>query len=187
MTKMMAAALAVLLLGGCASTPEWEQARAVPPLTIPAGLDKPGVSSEMVVPKIGDSDLPPPRSTRPPASDRSIVLASGVDAAYQQVGAVLEAAKVGAIVTRDAAQHLYRLKLTQDEVQPPPSSFWHRLFHAEPDTSGLHYADISILPAANGNSTVAIDGDALAVARLHRLLDAHSTVVNDSAADSDNG
>lgn len=186
MIKTIVLAVAsTLVLGACSTTPAWKTAKAAAPLTMPAGIDTPGTSNELVVPKAaGAGDAKGVlRSTRPPATNQGIVLAEDADAGWKHVGAVLKESGVGKIVASDAHAHSYNLVLSAADVNPGHRSWRERLFHRTPDIEGSHLASVSVVDDGKGRSNVLIDGDDLAVQKLAKVLHASSTTVATVKAD----
>lgn len=179
--------VATLLLAACSTTPAWKTAKAVPPLAIPAGIDTPGTSNELVVPHVADADNQGEllSNTRPPATSQDIVLAAAPATAWSRVGAVLEESGVGKIVARDAATHSYRLELSAADLDPGHRSLKERLLHRAPDIQGIHEATVSVADDGKGRSTVMIDGDSMAVSKLHKVLNAASAPTETKAEDAD--
>src|SRR5690606_3299869 len=95
---------------------------------------------------------------------------AGLDATWQKVGAVLDGAGVGAILSRDAERHHYGIEVRGSELNLPQRGFFHRLTHRSPDLKRSYYAGIDVIEE-NGQVQVQIDGDGLAVSRLHEVLD----------------
>lgn len=169
----LGAALSILLLAGCHSVRHepWQDAQVAEPLTIPDGLDRPGTSGEMYVPAGDDTvegavnvgDALPPTSI-------NMEVTTGVDAAWQQVGTVLDSAGVGTVISRDAGQHHYGVEVRGGELNLPKRGFFYRLMHRSPDLNRSYYAGIDVIEE-NGQVRVQIDGDGPAVGRVHELLD----------------
>ncbi|HET8897477.1 MAG TPA: hypothetical protein VFN09_01655 [Rhodanobacteraceae bacterium] len=167
------AALSILLLAGCHSTRHepWQDAKVAAPLTIPAGLDRPGTSSELTVPAQAASVEGAVQSneTMPPSSV-NLGVEAAVDAAWQTVGSVLAGSGVGTILSRDDATHSLGIQLKGSELDLPKQGFFHRLVHRAPDLTRSYYAAVAVVDE-NGETQVQINGDWLAVHRVQQLLD----------------
>ncbi len=163
------------LLASCHrdTRPEWQQAEAASHLKIPEGVDTPGRSAEMVVPAAsGKVEGTVHDDTTPPTS-MSLVSDSDIDGAWQVVTGKITGAGIGAIVSRDDAQHQLGLKIKGSELPQPERGFFSRIFHSGPDVARKYYAAIDVI-SQNGETMVNIDGDGPAVLHLGSMLEGKS-------------
>mgnify|MGYP006909076295 CR=1 FL=1 len=150
--------------------PEWQQAQAAPHLEIPAGVDTPGRSAEMVVPPAsGDVEGAVHHDAAPPTS---VLMTSDkdTDAAWQTVTEAIAGAGLGKVISRDDQQHRLGMMIKGSALPQPRRGFFSRLFRSKPDPNREYYARIGV-DSENGETVVKLDGDGRAVLHLGDILE----------------
>jgi uncharacterized lipoprotein len=167
------AALMALILGGChfhRHHEAWQDAQPAQPLEIPQGLDRPGTSAELVVPATSASvEGEVKAEDRLPPTSLTLEVKPDVDTTWRKIGATLDAAGVGTILSRDADQHVYGISVKGTELNLPKQGFFHRLIHRAPDIARSYYTTVTVANE-NGQTEVHLDGDGPAVTRVNELL-----------------
>lgn len=172
MTKKLVWAPAILILAGCSifePSEAWKQAEVAQPLAIPAELDTPATSAEMQVPETTETRAVV-EDKSPPVLDQSLNVPVPAELAWKQLGVTLESASFGTVLASDASDFSYRVAIRgADLITDKDRGFFSGLFHDGPDPDRDYIANVTVV--GNGDqSTLQIDGDALAVMRLRELL-----------------
>ena len=157
--------------GSLNSDAAWRRAERLAPLQLPQGLDRPGASQALAIPRVNDSLTP--------QVSQKLHVAAAVDAAYQQVGDALRGSANVAVTSSDAARRVYQTRVgrgveqwkkhgalthlfghhrvSQDEFLPP---------------SIVAMAMLSVHADGADGSSVEVRGDSDAVATLMGILKA---------------
>lgn len=170
---LILASLPVLASCNRDTRPDWQKAESAPHLTIPASVDTPGRSAEMVVPDAtGDSEAMAHNDTTPPMG-LSLTSEDAVGTAWQTVSNRLDSVGIGTIVNRDDVDHRLSLNVKGSELPKREDGFFSRLFGSKPDPSRNYFAVIDVI-SQNGQTMVNINGDGRAVLPLSSLLEGGS-------------
>lgn len=155
--------------------PAWQRAEAVPHLDIPADVDAPGRSAEMLVPGAEDSKtVTVADSLRPPVGI-TLYSDSDVAATWVLVTSKVDALGEHTILDRDDAARSLDLTIKGSSLPGANAGFWHGLFHNTPDPEQDYFASVDV-KSVNGETLIALDGDGRAVLYLKSLIKGTSHV-----------
>lgn len=165
------AAALLVMLGACSTfepSQEWRKAEAVTALDVPPELDTPHTGAEMQIPEVEENPLISDLS--PPMLDRSLRVAVDAATAWRQLGATLDGTDLVKVLGRDETALSYRVSISgADLIAELDPGMLDKFLHRGPDPDRDYHADIEVV--GNGeNSTLRLNGDALAVMRLRRMF-----------------
>lgn len=153
-----------LVLASCHrdTRPGWQKAEPVSHLTIPAGIDSPGRSAEMVVPESAGTIEGSVRDSAVPPVTVSLASDSDVEATWQKVVNRLEADDLGQVVRKDDADRQLSMTVKGSMLPGPQGGYFSRMLSSKPDPKRDYYAHLSVI-SENGQTLVNIDGDGRSV------------------------